>query len=319
MIKSHTLENQFLKIKTINIGASLYEVIDKRKKINLILNLGNFKNYLKNKPYLGATCGRFANRIKNGQFKINSKTYKLSKNEGRNILHGGHQGFDSKVWKIKAQTSNSITYEYLSPHLEEGFPGNLKVQCKYQIHKNSLKIIFSAQSDQKSHVNLVNHAYWNLNKLKTTIFDHFLLINANSYLKNDSSNIPTGEYKNVNKTPYDFRQFRHIGQQIELNRKAFDENFVLNKRQKFAACLWSPHSGILLSIKTNQPGIQFYSGQYLRHKSSKKTLSPFQGLCLETQAFPNSPNNKKFPSSLVLPKKKYLHEVSFLINHQKIV
>ena len=195
MIKSHTLENEFLKIKTINIGASLYEVIDKRKKINLILNLGNFKNYLKNKPYLGATCGRFANRIKNGQFKIDSKTCQLSKNEGRNILHGGHQGFDSKIWKIKRQNSNSITYEYLSPHLEEGFPGNLKVQCKYQIHKNSFKIIFSAQSDQKSHVNLVNHAYWNLNKSKTTIFDHFLLINANSYLKNDSTNIPTGEYK----------------------------------------------------------------------------------------------------------------------------
>ena len=138
-------------------------------------------------------------------------------------------------------------------------------------------------------------------------------------MKNDPTNIPTGEYKNVNKTPYDFRQFRHIGQQIELNRKAFDENFVLNKRQKFAACLWSPHSGILLSIKTNQPGIQFYSGQHLRHKSLKKTLSPFQGLCLETQAFPNSPNNKKFPSTLVSPNKKYLHEVSFLINHQKIV
>lgn len=240
MIKSHTLENQFLKIKTINIGASLYEVIDKRKKINLILNLGNYKNYLKNKPYLGATCGRFANRIKNGQFKIDSKTYQLSKNEGRNILHGGLQGFDSKIWTIKRQNSNSITYEYLSPHLEEGFPGNLKVQCKYQIHKNSFKIIFSAQSDQKSHVNLVNHAYWNLNKSKTTIFDHFLLINANSYLKNDSSNIPTGEYKKVNKTPYDFRQFRHIGQQIELNRRAFDENFILNKRQKFAACLALP-------------------------------------------------------------------------------
>ena len=219
-----------------NYSRDVNEVIDKRKKINLILNLGNFKNYLKNKPYLGSTCGRFANRIKNGQFKIDSKTYQLSKNEGRNILHGGCQGFDSKIWKIKRQNSNSITYEYLSPHLEEGFPGNLKVQCKYQIHKNSFKIIFSAQSDQKSHVNLVNHAYWNLNKSKTTIFDHFLLINANSYLKNDSSNIPTGEYKKVNKTPYDFRQFRHIGQQIELNRRAFDENFVLNKKQKFAAC-----------------------------------------------------------------------------------
>ena len=319
MIKSHTLENQYLKIKTINIGASLYEVIDKRKKINLILNLGNYKNYLNNKSYLGATCGRYANRIKNAQFKINAKTYKLSNNEGRNILHGGYEGFDSKVWEIKRQTSNSITYEYLSPHLEEGFPGNVKVQCKYQINKNSFKIIFSAQSDQKSHINLVNHAYWNLNKSKNNIFDHFLLINANSYLKNDSFNIPTGEYKKVNKTPYDFRQFRHIGQQIELNHGPFDENFVLNKKQKFAACLWSPHSDILLSIRTNQPGIQFYSGQHLRNKSSKKTLSPFQGLCLETQAFPNSPNNKKFPSTLVSPEKKYLHEMNFLITHQKMI
>ena len=319
MIKSHTLENQFLKIKTINIGASLYEVIDKRKKINLILNLGNYKNYLKNKPYLGATCGRYANRIKNAQFKIDKKTYRLSKNEGQNILHGGHKGFDAKIWDIKTQSSNSITYEYLSPHLEEGFPGNIKVLCKYQINKNSFKIIFSAKTDQKSHVNLVNHAYWNLNKSKNDIFDHFLLINAYSYLKNDSLNIPTGEYKKVDKTPYDFKQFRHVGHQIELNRRAFDENFVLNKRQKYAACLWSPHSNILLSIKTNQPGIQFYTGQHLRFKSSNKRLSPFQGLCLETQAFPNSPNNKKFPSTLIPPRKKYFHEVSFLITHQKII
>lgn len=315
MIKSHLLENKFLRVKTLNIGASLFEVFDKKKRINLVLNLGNYKNYSSNKNYLGTTCGRFANRIKNARFAIKGKNYKLNKNEGNNILHGGKNAFHKKIWSTLQISSNSITYHYTSPHLEEGFPGEVKVSCSYTLDKNNLFINFFATTNQATHINLANHSYWNLDRKKINIFDHYLKIHSNKILQNDKFNIPNGKIKNVPQTPFNFMNLSKIGDNLKILKRGFDENYILSKNSDHVAELWSPKSNILLSMFSNQPGVQFYTGQYLKYKSAIKNLYPYQGLCLETQAFPNSPNNSKFPSTLLLPKKKYRHSIQIKIDH----
>ena len=313
-IKLNILENKYLRVKILDIGATLYEVFDKKKKTNLILNLGSIHRYLNNKAYLGSTCGRYANRIKNAQFKIDSTNYHLSSNEGKNLLHGGKIGFDKKLWKIIKLSKNSIDYQLISPDQEEGFPGEVTVNCRYSINKNNLIINLIAKTSKKTHINLVNHAYWNLEKQKKNIFDHELFINADCYLKNDKFNIPTGKLVDVKNTPFDFRNFNKIGNQIKKNKKGFDENFVL-KKGILVSKLKSTKNKILLKIYSNQPGVQFYTGQHLNIKYKDKFLRPFQGLCLETQAFPNSPNMKKFPSTLLIPGKKYSHSIKFEITH----
>ena len=153
MIKSNTIENKFLRVRTLNIGATLFEVFYKKKKINLILNLGNISSYKNNKNYLGAICGRYANRIRNSQFKIKGVNYKLTRNEGKNILHGGKKGFDSKIWNVKNLSKSHITYYYISPDKEEGFPGELCSSCRYSIKKSVLSINLRAKTTKSTHVN----------------------------------------------------------------------------------------------------------------------------------------------------------------------
>ena len=314
LIKVNILENRYLRVKILNIGATLYEVFDKQKKTNLILNLGSLNRYHINRAYLGSTCGRYANRIKNAQFQIDGANFKLSANEGKNLLHGGKIGFDKKLWKIIKLSKDVIEYQCISPDKEEGFPGEVIVNCKYSIKKNNLHINLRARTSKKTHINLVNHAYWNLEKQKNNIFDHELLINADYYLKNDKFNIPTGKFVYVSNTPFDFRSFSRIGNQIKKNKKGFDENYVL-KKGTLVSKLKSTKNKILLKIFSNQPGVQFYTGQHLNIRYKDKCLRPYQGLCLETQAFPNSPNMKKFPSTLLIPGKKYSHSIKFEITH----
>ena len=313
MIKSHTLENNYLRIKTLNLGATLIEVFHKPKKINLILNLEKVSSYKNNKNYLGSTCGRYANRIKNAQFKINNKKYKLSKNENNNILHGGKHGFDSKIWELSNSSNQHITYKYISADGEEGFPGELTTFCKFHLIKNNLHISIKAKSTKSTHVNIVNHAYWNLDKIKKNIFRHNLLINSDYFLENDKENIPTGKKMSVKNTYFDFRNISNIGDKIEKKGSGFDENFVIRSNTNLIAKLISPKSKIQLSIFSNQPGVQFYTGQHLNYSSKYKKLKAYQGLCLETQNFPNSPNNKKFPSSLIQTSKNYIHNIKFKI------
>ena len=314
MIKSHTIENKFLRVKTLNMGATLYEVYHKKKKINLILNLDKISSYQNNKNYLGSTCGRFANRIKNAQFKIKNTTYKLSKNEGKNILHGGDKGFDSKIWTIKKSSSNTIEYQYISQDGEEGFPGELISFCKFSLQDNCLNISIKAKSSKTTHVNIVNHAYWNLEKIKKDIFGHSLYINSDYYTEMDKDNIPTGKKISVNNSTYDFRKTANIGDKIIEKGSPYDENYIIRKQSRLIAKLTSPKSKIQLTVFSNQPAVQFYSGQYLKFLSKSKVLKAHQGMCLETQCFPNSPNNKKFPSSLLKPKETYLHNMKFKIS-----
>ena len=314
MIEAHTIENKYLRVKTLTMGATLFEVYHKRKKINLILNLDKVSSYKNNKNYLGSTCGRFANRIKSAKFKIKNTLYKLSNNEGKNILHGGRKGFDSKLWTIKESSKKSITYQYISKDGEEGFPGELTSFCKFSLQDNYLNVSIKAKSAKTTHVNIVNHAYWNLEKIKKNIFGHSLYINSDYYTEMDNDNIPTGKKVSVNNSPYDFRKISNIGDKIKEKGSPFDENYIVRKQSRLIAKLISPKSQIRLTIFSNQPAVQFYTGQYLRFISTSKKLKAYQGMCLETQRFPNSPNNKKFPSSLLKPKETYLHNMKFQIS-----
>jgi len=304
-IKSSIIENKYLKIRTLNIGASLYEVI--YNKNNLILNLGSIENYKKKHPFVGSTCGRYANRIYKGQFIIKGKKYNLVKNEYLNTIHGGKRGFDKIIWKIYSHSKKKIVYNLKSKHLDQGFPGNLSIFCEYKLKKNELILSYYFKSDKYTHVNLTNHSYWNFNTRKNIkIFNHDLKINSNYYLPVNKQNIPIGYKKKVFNNDYDFRKFSNLGYKTSYGMKSYDINYITGSKKKhFVACLINRISKIKMKIYSNQPGLQLYTGHKLNYKSKQKKLSSFQGLCLETQHFPNSPNQRNFPSTLVLPKKKY--------------
>ncbi len=303
-IKLSTIENKYFKIKTLNIGASIFEIIYKPKKINLILNLKSKNNYAIKNPYVGSTCGRFANRISKAKFKLKNKIYRVSKNENNSCLHGGKKGFNKKFWKIINKTKNKIKYNIISKNLDQGFPGELNLSCKYELKNKTLLICYDYFSDKMTHVNITNHCYWNLNKnKKNNIFNHDLKILSDYYLPVNKYKIPTGKKKNVKKSHYDFTNLSNIGKKLLIKKNGFDINYIVKKRKdNLAAILQNKNSGISLNFYSNQPGLQFYTGKNLKFKN---LLFPLQGLCLENQHFPNSPNEKKFPSTLILPYKKY--------------
>ena len=192
-VESSVIQNKYLRVQTLNYGASLYEVFHKNKKINLILDLGSKKNYRFKHPSVGSTCGRYAGRISNSKFQISKEKYILSSNEGNNTLHGGKTGFSKLPWKKIKQTKDKIVYQLLSLDNNQGFPGNLIVNCTYQLKNNFLKIKYEYKSDKKTHVNLTNHSYWNLEKTKKMIYNHDLKLNSNKYLQVNKNLIPTGK------------------------------------------------------------------------------------------------------------------------------
>ena len=319
------IENRYLRIKSLNVGASLYEVYNKKRKVNLILNLGSKDNYKSKNFYVGATCGRFAGTISNSKFYIGNKKFKLSSNEGKNLLHGGKKGFDRLIWEKIEHLKQKIIYQIVSPHMDQGFPGKLIARCIFELKNNNLIIKYKYHTDQLTHVNLTNHSYWNLNLNKNkNIFNHDLKINSDRYLKVNKYLIPTGKIKNVNKSINDFKKYSNIGKKIKLNSQkgikklsktinqaGFDLTYIKNKKPKnFVASLVNRESKIKLDIFSNLPGVQLYTSQSLRYK---KKLFPYQGVCLETQFFPESPNIKKFPSTLIKPKKIYKYFTKFKI------
>ncbi len=306
------IQNRYLRIRTVNYGSSLYEVFHKLKKTNLVLNLGSKENYKFENFSVGATCGRYAGRIANSKFNIGKKNFLLSKNEKKNTLHGGKKGFAILPWKKIKQTKNKIVYQIKSKDLDQGFPGNLLVNCTYQLHNKYLNINYEYKSDKYTHVNLTNHSYWNLSKnKKNKIFDHYLTLNSKKYLETNKYLIPTGKIKKINKGLYDFTNFENIGKKLFLfsksknkkKLKGFDTTFAVKKNSKnYIASLKSEKSKIQIDFFSNLPGLQLYTAQHLKYK---KKLSPFQGVCLETQYYPDSPNKKRFPSTLIKPNKSY--------------
>ena len=320
-VESSIIQNKYLRVQTLNYGASLYEVFHKNKKINLILDLGSKKNYRFKHASVGSTCGRYAGRISNSKFQILKERYILSSNEGKNTLHGGKKGFSKLPWKKIKHTKDKIIYQLYSPDNDQGFPGNLIVNCTYQVKNKFLHIKYEYRSDKKTHVNLTNHSYWNLEKnKKNMIYNHDLKLNSNKYLQVNKDLIPTGNFKSVKKSIFDFLKFQNIGKKlsffinkkIETKHKGFDTTYIKKKNSRnFIGSLKNDKSQIQVDFFSNLPSVQLYSAQNLNYK---KKLFPYQGICLETQYFPDAPNKKNFPSTLIKANKRYTCLTKIKIN-----
>ena len=310
-------------IELTNYGARVVSIWTKDKKGNfddIVLGCSSIDEYVEiNERYFGATIGRYGNRIKNAVFKIDGIEYNLNKNNGKNNLHGGNIGFNDVIWDVKQINSSKIEFKYFSKHLEEGFPGNLEVKVHYSLNEsNELKIEYYAETDMKTHVNLTHHSFFNLEGVykNSSIHDHLLYINADSYTPVGMDMIPNGKIKKVKDSPFDFRKPTKIGERIDSDDNqlkygnGYDHNFVLNSKSvdEISAKLFDPVSGRFIEVHTNEPGLQFYSGNFLNEKTIGKNRVNYKrrsALCLETQHFPNSPNQNSFPSTILEPNEKY--------------
>ncbi len=305
-------------VKISNYGATVTSWIvadNKQGKSNIVLGFDSLAGYLAKPPYFGATIGRYGNRIANAQFKIDTATYRLAANDGNNHLHGGNKGYDKVVWDATpaGDSSASITFSYLSKDGEEGYPGNLTIAVVYTLtDDNELLIDYTAETDKTTPVNLTNHSYFNLTgDVNNSILNHDLQVNADKYTPVDAGLIPTGELKDVKGTPFDFLQFHKIGERIAGVDGGYDHNFVLTRKgadMELVATLSDSLSGRKLEVYTTEPGLQFYSGNFLDgtiKTSDGKLIQKHTGLCLETQHFPDSPNQPAFPSTILKPGEKY--------------
>jgi len=300
------------------------KVPDRNGKLaDVVLGYDNADGYVNDKSFFGALVGRYGNRIGHAQFALDGKTYTLAKNNGENSLHGGIKGFNKAVWTAKiipAKDGQSLQLSYLSKDGEEGFPGNLKVSVVYTLtDSNALRITYSATSDKKTVVNLTNHSYFNLaGQGSGDILGHLLIIQADKFTPVDAGLIPTGEFRDVAGTPFDFRKELAIGARIDQDEEqlklggGYDHNFVLQRsndpEESLAARVLEPVSGRVLEVWTTEPGVQFYTGNFLDGKTIGKggvTYPRRSAFCLETQHFPDSPNQPKFPSVVLNPGERY--------------
>jgi aldose 1-epimerase len=307
----------------LNYGGTITKLItpDKKGKMgDVVLGFETFSGYTqKNEPYMGALVGRYANRIANAKFTLDGKPYKLAPNNFGNSLHGGNVGFDKVIWNVEKIGDSSLRLTYQSKDGEEGYPGNLNVQVIYTLGSdNSLKIDYTATTDKATPVNLTNHSYFNLSAGKdSTILDHVLQLNADKYTPVNDQLIPTGQIADVKGTPMDFTSAKAIGKDIGNVKGGFDHNWILNKnggdpdsyREQEAATVFNPGSGRFMEVFTTQPGIQFYSGNFLNGAlqvtKGGRVYNPHAGLCLETQHYPDSPNKPSFPSTILKPGETY--------------
>jgi aldose 1-epimerase len=287
---------------------------------DVILGFDSLEGYLANPgPFFGALIGRYGNRIGHAKFSLNGVEYHLEKNDGDNSLHGGAHGFDKRVWTPRPLPDGGLELTYLSKDGEGGYPGNLTVKVTYHLtDANELKIDYAATTDRDTVVNLTNHAYFNLRGAGSgDILGHRLILNASRFTPVDSGLIPTGELRSVEGTAFDFRKATAIGARIEQNDeqlklgRGYDHNWVINQSggsPVLAARVEEPESGRVLEVLTTQPGVQFYTGNFLdgsaKGKGGKMYARRF-GFCLETQHFPDSPNKKDFPSTLLKPGQQF--------------
>lgn len=291
---------------------------------DIVLGHETLDDYVRNPRYFGALIGRHANRIAKGKFSLNGVEYQLEQNNGVNHLHGGFNGFDKRVWDVTEDVTG-LRFSYLSKHGEENYPGNLSAEVSYKLFDNQLRIEYRATTDADTIVNLTNHSYFNL-KGKGTILDHELTLNAGEFTPVSKDLIPTGEIRSVEATPMDFRKSKEIGSQIgELYDQlgftgGYDHNFVLNNWDgalRTAAVLYESSTGRVVEIATTQPGIQFYSGNFLDGSLVGKNgivYHKYAGLCLEPQHFPDAPNHANFPSTVLRPGEIYEHATAFLFS-----
>jgi aldose 1-epimerase len=293
---------------------------------NVILNYPDLAPYVARPEYFGASMGRFANRIGGAAFTLEGVRHQLPANEGANMLHGGAHGFDKKIWRfeeISGGREPAVRIAYTSPDGEEGFAGSMNVQATFTLREdNALEIAFAATCDAPTLCNLTNHSFFNLGGAESgrSILDHSLMIAADCYTPVDAGLIPTGEVRAVAGTPFDFRQTTPIGARIadrsgaQLARgDGYDHNYVLrggrSREPKLAARLADALSGRVLELSTSEPGLQFYSGQYLgsTEAATAAIYGRHAGLALEPQCFPDAPNKPEFPSALLRPGETYRH------------
>ena len=314
----YTLSNdQGLEVSITNYGGAITSIKtpDRNGKIgDVVLGYETLAEYVKNPRYMGCLVGRHANRLDKGKFSLNGVNYQLVQNNGENHLHGGKKGFDKVVWDaLTKQDDNSVRLQlnYVSVDGEENYPGTLSVEVDYYVtNQNELRIEYGASTDRDTIVNLTNHSYFNLAG-QGNILDHELMINADSFTPISKDLIPTGEIESVEGTPMDFRNGKKIGKDISADYEqlrftgGYDHNFVLKlygRSIKFVARAREPESGRNLEVFTTQPGMQFYSGNFLDGSLTGKggaVYHKYAGFCLETQHFPDSPNHEEFPSTLL--------------------
>jgi len=311
-------------ISTLGGAVVSLKVPDRNGKMaDVVLGYDSAEGYVADKSFFGALVGRYGNRIGHAQFALDGKTYTLAKNNGENTLHGGIKGFNKAVWIAKplsAKGGQSLELSYLSKDGEEGFPGNLKVTVTYTwTDANAVKIEYSATTDKKTVVNLTNHSYFNLGGQGSgDILGHQLMIAADQFTPVDAGLIPTGELRDVMGTPFDFRKPTAIGARIDQDEEqmklggGYDHNFVLrmpmDRGESLAARVVDPDNGRVLEVWTTEPGIQFYTSNFLDGKTIGKggvAYTKHSAFCLETQHFPDSPNKPKFPSVVLSPGARY--------------
>jgi aldose 1-epimerase len=314
----YTLANAHgLVAKVTNFGAIITElhVPDRAGKLgDIVLGFDNLDQYLKGHPCFGCTVGRVANRIAKGRFTLDGKTYVLAINNGPNHLHGGLKGFDKVVWKAEPQAGAAVKFTRISPDGEEGYPGALAVSVTMTLtDANEFRIDYTATTDRTTPVNLTNHSYFNLAG-EGDVLGHELMIAADHFTPSDSTLIPTGEIKPVKGTPMDFTKPRPIGSrfsQLRTNPVGYDHNFVLNSGGKslaLAARVYEPKSGRVMEVHTTEPGVQLYTANFLNGSLTGKRGVVYRqhtGFCLETQHFPDSVNQPKFPSIILRPDQTY--------------
>lgn len=322
-------------LRCIEYGATIthWIVPDKHGTLSdIVLGYDSLENYLAGDSYLGAVVGRFANRIEKSSFKIDGETYQIPKNEGSNNLHGGPGGFDTKHWKgtkNPQQNDASVKFSLLSPDGDQGFPGDLKIAVTFTLSDDDeLMIEYEATSSKTTVINITQHAYFNLSNKLESISNHQLFIDADQFVPIDSQAIPLAEFARVENTPFDFRNAKKIGHQINQEHPqievgtGFDHSFVLNKPgiSTLSASVFEPSSGRKLEVITTEPGIQFYSGNHLNDNVSGKNNTTYFsrcGFCLETQHFPNSPNRPDFPSVLLYPDDVFSSKTKYTLSVEK--
>jgi len=291
---------------------------------DVVLGFDSLEEYLGDHPYFGAMVGRVCNRVGKSRFELDGKIYPLTANEGANQLHGGHRGFDKQVWTAQSRKTPeqiSLILAYESADGEEGYPGALMVEVEYAInHQNELIISCRAKTDKATHVNLTNHSYFNLNGCEGSILDHELMIDADRITELDAESIPTGKILPVESTPYDFRLSTPIGERIGQVEPGYDINYVLAMEQQEltkVAAVRDPASGRTLEVLTTLPGIQLYTSNHvdgIRGKEGKR-YEKHCALCLETQFFPDSPNQSSFPSTVLRPGEEFSAVTIYRFGH----
>jgi aldose 1-epimerase len=326
-----------MEVRAITYGAIIVsiKIPDRNGRLgDVVVGHDNLEGYLTRSRFFGAVVGRYGNRIANGRFVLDGKTYQLAQNNGPNHLHGGTRGFDKVVWNgeiVKEARGASVRFTRTSPDGEENYPGNLAARITYILTgKNELIIEYQATTDKPTHVNLTQHSYFNLaGDGSGDVLQHRLTLNANRYTPVDATQIPTGEIAPVEGTPFDFRKEMPIGARIDGDHpqlkigSGYDHNFVLtrngNDLEQFARVV-DPTSGRTLTVATTEPGVQFYSGNKLDGSITGKSGHIYRtrtGFCLETQHFPDSPNKPAFPSTILRPGQEYRSTTVFSFGVEK--